>query len=94
MKPERGKRSSESDSFRRKGTQTTDASRLGTQSRLWAVFKRGSAHEPSPLARDLHGERLRRSQVVEILGVMRVRGLSFTPLNRPLQEDFGGLPLF
>jgi hypothetical protein len=51
--------------------------------RSWAVFQRGSAHEPSPLAREWHGERLRRSQVVEILGVLRVRGLSFTPLNRP-----------
>ncbi len=48
-------------------------------------LQKGSAHEPSPLARELHCERLRRSQVAEILGVMRVRSLSFTPLNRPLQ---------
>jgi hypothetical protein len=46
--------------------------------------KGGSAHEPSQLACEWHCERLRRSQVVKILGVMRVRGLSFTPLNRPL----------
>ncbi len=38
MRPERRKRSSPSDSFRRKGTPI----------RLWAVFSRGSAHEPPP----------------------------------------------
>jgi hypothetical protein len=54
-------------------------------------LERGSAHEPSQLGRELHGERLRRSQVVEILGVMRDRGLSFTPLNRPLQSSRGEL---
>ena len=36
--------------------------------RLWVVFNRGSAHEPQPLVRKLHGERLCRSQVVGILG--------------------------
>ena len=48
----------------------------------WAVFQRGSAHEPSPLAREWHGERLRRSQVVEILGSQWVPTRSPTPLNR------------
>jgi hypothetical protein len=48
-------------------------------------LQNGSAHEPSPLARELHGERLRRAQVVEILGARRIRGLSCTPLNRRLQ---------
>jgi hypothetical protein len=50
--------------------------------RLWAVFQKRSAHEPSPLVREWHGERLRRSQVVKILGSRWVQTRSPTPLNR------------
>jgi hypothetical protein len=43
--------------------------------------KKGSAHEPSPLAREWHGERLRRAQVVEIRGSRWVQMRPPTPLN-------------
>jgi hypothetical protein len=43
---------------------------------------KGSAHEPSPLACEWHGERLRRAQVVKILGSRWVQARSPTPLNR------------
>jgi hypothetical protein len=35
-------------------------------------LQKGSAHEPSPLVRELHGETLGRSQVVGILGLVGV----------------------
>ena len=39
--------------------------------RLWAVFKNGSAPEPSQLARELHGEGLRRSHVARSAAARR-----------------------
>jgi hypothetical protein len=45
-------------------------------------LQKGSAHEPSPLACELHGERLRRAQVVKIQGSRWVPTRSPTPLNR------------
>ena len=57
--------------------------------RLWAVFQRGSAHEPQPLVRDLHCERLCPSQAVGILGSTGVGSPLATPWNRPC-PGFGG----
>jgi len=65
------------DSFRRA------CPRAGGGIRRWAVFQRGSAHEPSPLVRELHCERLCRAQVVGILGSTGVGSPLSTPLNRP-----------
>ncbi len=56
---------------------------------------RVSAHEPSQLARELPCERLRRSQVVKILGSRWAQTRSPTPLNRLFLLAGGrGLPLF
>jgi hypothetical protein len=76
MRPEVRKRSSQSDLFRRA------CPRAGGGIRLWAVFPRGSTHDPSPVARAWHGARLRCAQVVKILGSRWVQTRSPSTLNR------------